>query len=119
MSASEKSGQDRFPWTGPYAVPDYPDMAEPYDPDAAETYAPTGMEEPSTLPAPLAEKAHAAAQAARGVGSTLWSAVCAHKAVMGGAVVGTAAALTLAYARGRRAGRRGLGPVALLLDRRP
>ncbi|WP_426368469.1 hypothetical protein [Streptomyces sp. E-08] len=123
MSASEKSGQDAFPWTGPYVVPDYPEMAEPYDPDA-ETYAPTGVEEPSTLPAPLAEKAHAAAQAARSVGSTLWTAVRTHKAAAtGGAVVGAAAALTLGYALGRRAGRRagrqGLGPVALLLERRP
>ncbi|MFC9589338.1 hypothetical protein ACFTUC_05980 [Streptomyces sp. NPDC056944] len=82
----------------------------------------SGQNELRVLPAPFAEQAHAAAQAARGAGSTLWSAVGAHRAVTGGAAGGTAAALVLAYALGKRAGRRaarrGLRPVALLFERR-
>ncbi|WP_327159638.1 hypothetical protein [Streptomyces zaomyceticus] len=127
MSASEKSGQNQFPWTGPYAVPDYPDMEERYDPGKAETavtYAPeaagihacTG--ELRVLPAPLPEESRTAVQAARGAGNTLWTTVRAHKAVTAGAAVGTAAALTLAYTLGRRTRRRGLGPVARLLEHR-
>ncbi|KQX12246.1 hypothetical protein ASC82_13485 [Streptomyces sp. Root431] len=132
MSASEKSGQSQFPWTGPYAVPDYPDTAETYDSDTAErydsdtaeTYDPdtaevyVDMGELHILPMPFPERARTAAQAARGAGNTLWTALRAHKAATAGAAAGTAAALTLAYALGRRARRRGPGPVALLFERR-
>ncbi|MFF2773826.1 hypothetical protein ACFVU3_02875 [Streptomyces sp. NPDC058052] len=130
MSASEKSGQNALPWTGPYAVPDYPDMPEAYDPDLADTddpdladaYDPAGMGDLRVLPAPSEEKARTAGQRARGAGNALWTAVRARKAVTAGAAVGTAAVIALVYARGRRAGlragRRGLGPVALLLERR-
>ncbi|MET9728904.1 hypothetical protein [Streptomyces zaomyceticus] len=118
MSASEKSGQNQFPWTGPYVVPDYPDMEEGCDPDTAETYAPqaagihacTG--ELRVLPAPLPEVSRTAAQTDRGAGNAVWTAVRARRAVTAGAAVGAAAALTLAYALGRRTRRRGLGPVA-------
>ncbi|MET7756666.1 hypothetical protein ABZT27_18440 [Streptomyces sp. NPDC005389] len=127
MSASEKSGQNTIPWTRLYAVPDYPDVTETYDPDTAETYDPDAADihvalgELSALPAPFPEKARTAAQAARGTGNTLWTTVRAHKAMTAGAAAGTVAALTLAYAlgrRSRRARRRGLGPVVLLLEPR-
>ncbi|MFF5923716.1 hypothetical protein ACFY8C_36155 [Streptomyces flavochromogenes] len=124
MSASEKSGQNPFPWTGPYAVPDYPAMAETYGPDTAEAYGPAtsevhaGTGELRALPDLFPEKGRTAAQAVRGAGNTLWTEGRAHKAATAGAVAGAAAALTLAYAMGRRAGRRRLGPVALFFERR-
>ncbi|MFB7590212.1 hypothetical protein [Streptomyces sp. NPDC056169] len=115
MSASEKSGQNPIPWTRLYDVPGYPDITEPYDPDTADIHADMG--ELSALPDPFPDETRTAAQAARGAGNTLWTAVRAHKAMTAGAAAGAAAALTLAYALGRRARRRGLGPVALLLER--
>ncbi|MCX5232460.1 hypothetical protein ABZY16_36700 [Streptomyces sp. NPDC006553] len=115
MSASEKSGQNPIPWTRPYAVPDYPDIMQSHDPDTADVYA--GMGELSAVPDPFPDETRTAAQAARGAGNTLWTAVRAHKAMTAGAAAGAAAALTLAYGLGRRARRRGLGPVALLLER--
>ncbi|MFE6063989.1 hypothetical protein [Streptomyces sp. NPDC056431] len=124
MSASDKSGQNPIPWTGPYVVPDYPDMAETYDPDTAKTYGPDTAEiyadrgESGAVPASFPEKVRTAAQADRGAGNALWTAVRANKAVTAGAAAGTAAALTLAYVLGRRARRRGLGPVALLFEGR-
>ncbi|WP_055600287.1 hypothetical protein [Streptomyces aureus] len=132
MSPSEKSGQNPFPWTGPYAVPDYPAMEERYaptmagalSPDTMETYGPgtaeihADMGELRALPDPFPEKGGRAAEAVRGAGNALWADVRAHRAVTAGAVAGSAAALTLAYALGRRAGRRRLGPVALLFERR-
>ncbi|GGY77121.1 hypothetical protein [Streptomyces omiyaensis] len=130
MSASENSERNQFPWAGPWAVPDYPDLARDYpdlvrsdDPDVEERHPPGSPGELRLLPAPFAEKARAAAYAARGAGSGLWSGARAHRAATGGAVAGAAAALALAHVWGRRAGRRaarrGLGPVALLLARRP
>ncbi|MER8038512.1 hypothetical protein [Streptomyces hydrogenans] len=123
MSASEKSEQNPFPRTGPYAVPDYPAPSQVAEPDLGELYEPTGMGGPHLLPGPFAEQARIATRAARGAGDRLWSAVRAHKAPAGGAAVGAVAALGLAYALGRRSGRRaarrGLGPVALFLERRP
>ncbi|GAA3085882.1 hypothetical protein GCM10017562_64840 [Streptomyces roseofulvus] len=130
MSASENTGRNQFPWTGPYAVPDHPglmrvddpDVARTDDPDVDEGYEPDDLGEPRVLPAPFAEKARAAAYVARGAGSDLWSAARAHRTVTAGAVAGTAAALALAYGWGRRAGRRAarrdLGPVALFFGRR-
>ncbi|MFD9248003.1 hypothetical protein ACFV0D_40010 [Streptomyces sp. NPDC059556] len=124
MSASEKSGQNEIAWTGPYLVPDHPDAAEAYDPDTSEAYGPdavetyTDMGEPPVLPDPLPEKARTAAQAARGAGNTLWTAVRAHQAAAAGAAASAAAVLTLAYVLGRRARRRRRGPVALLLEGR-
>ncbi|MFE5794306.1 hypothetical protein ACFQ8C_17220 [Streptomyces sp. NPDC056503] len=130
MSLSRNDEPNQFPWTGPYAVPDYPDLPRTDDPDvervpdsgAEGAYDPADTREPPVLPAPFAEKARAAAHGARGTGSDLWTAVRAHKAVTGGAAVGAAAALALAHVWGRRAGRRaarrGLGPVALLFERR-
>lgn len=124
MSASEKSGQNQIAWTGPYLVPDYTDAAEAYDPDTAEAYGPDAVEayadlgEPPVLPEPLPEKVHTAAEAARGAGNTLLTAVRAHQAAAAGAAAGTAAVLTLAYVLGRRARRRRRGPVALLLEGR-
>ncbi|WP_426362115.1 hypothetical protein [Streptomyces sp. E-08] len=122
MSASENSERNQFPWTGPYAVPDYPDPTRVDDPDVDEGYEPAASEEPRVLPAPFAEKARAAAYVACGAGSDLWAAARAHRTVTAGAAAGTAAALALAYGWGRRAGRRAarrdLGPVALFFARR-
>ncbi|MFD3660755.1 hypothetical protein ACFWVF_09150 [Streptomyces sp. NPDC058659] len=122
MSASENSERNQFPWTGPYVVPDYPELTRVDDPDVDEGYEPAALGEPGVLPAPLAEKARAAVYGARGAGSDLWAAARAHRTVTAGAAVGTAAALALAYGWGRRAGRlaarSGLGPVALFLERR-
>ncbi|MEU3693965.1 hypothetical protein [Streptomyces narbonensis] len=138
MSASENSERNQFPWTGPYVVPDYPDLTRVDDPDVTrvddpdvtraddpdvdEGYEPAALEEPRVLLAPFGEKARAAAYVARGAGSDLWAAARAHRTVTAGAAVGTAAVLALAYGWGRRAGRlaarRDLGPVALFLERR-
>ncbi|MFC8511181.1 hypothetical protein ACFU3J_34650 [Streptomyces sp. NPDC057411] len=122
MSASENSGRNHFTWTGPYAVPDYPDLTGVDDPGTDAGYEPAALGELRLLPAPFAEKARAAAYAARGTGSELWAAARAHPAVAAGAAAGTAAALALAYGRGRRDGRlaarRDLGPVALFFERR-
>ncbi|MFE1349040.1 hypothetical protein [Streptomyces sp. NPDC058757] len=122
MSASEKSEQNPFPRTGPYAVPDYPAPSQVADPDLGELYEPTGMGESPLFPGPFAEQARAVAQAVRGAGDRLWTAVHTHKAPAGGAALGAAGALGLAYALGRRSGRRearrGLGPVALFFERR-
>ncbi|MFI8420971.1 hypothetical protein [Streptomyces sp. NPDC085460] len=122
MSASEKSEQNAFHGTGPYAVPDYPDMAWPDVPDGDESEDMADLGAPDVLPAPWAEKARAAAHAARGAGDALWTTVRADKAVTVAAVAGAATVLGLAYFVGRRAGRRAarssLGPMALLLDRR-
>ncbi|WP_328940390.1 hypothetical protein OG259_00870 [Streptomyces sp. NBC_00250] len=93
-------------------------MTDRYDPDTAEAYGPDTAEIHADMAAPLPERARSAAQAARGAANTLWTAVRAHKAVTAGAVAGTAAALTLAYALDRRARRRGLVPAALLFERR-
>ncbi|MFD5770159.1 hypothetical protein ACFWIN_30670 [Streptomyces sp. NPDC127049] len=122
MSASEKSEQNAFHRTGPYVVPDYPDMTwtDAVDEEEGEDLADLGV--PDVLPAPWAEKARAAASAARGAGDAAWSAVRADKAVTAAAVAGAVTALGLAYLVGRRAGRRAarssLGPMALLLERR-
>ncbi|WP_329274767.1 hypothetical protein [Streptomyces sp. NBC_00691] len=129
MSASEKSGKNQFPWTGPHAVPDYPGMAhdaergETSDPGISEAYGPEAVEvhldlgELRAVPAPLPE-ARTAVRVDTGAGDTLWTAVRAHRAVTAGAAAGTVAALALAYALGRRTRRRDLGPVARLLERR-
>ncbi|CAM5668775.1 hypothetical protein SNARM312S_03165 [Streptomyces narbonensis] len=122
MSASENSERNEIPWTGPYAVPDYPELTLVDDPDVDEGLEPDALGELHVLPAPFAEKARAAAHVVRGAGSGLWSAARAHPTVAAGAAAGTAAALALAYGWGRRAGRRAarreLGPVALFLERR-
>ncbi|MET9678510.1 hypothetical protein ABZY68_36330 [Streptomyces sp. NPDC006482] len=118
MSASENSERNQFPWTGPYAVPDYPDLTRVDDPDVDEWYERGAFGEPRVLPAPFAEKARAAAYAARGAGSDLWSAAREHRTVTACAAVGAAAALALVYGWGRRAARRDLGPVALFFERR-
>ncbi|MFE5914010.1 hypothetical protein ACFQ6B_33680 [Streptomyces wedmorensis] len=130
MSASENSERNRFPWTGPYVVPDYPDLTRADYPDLTRTnapdvddgYVPAALGEPGLPPVPFAEKARAAAYLARGAGSDLWAAARAHRTVTAGAVAGTAAALALAYGWGHRAGRlasrRDLGPVALFFERR-
>ncbi|MFD8205809.1 hypothetical protein ACFV2S_05275 [Streptomyces sp. NPDC059695] len=95
MSASENSGRNSYTWTGPYAVPDHPDLADVH-----------------VLPAPYAEKALAAVEVARGT-------VRAHRAAAGGVAAGAAAGRVLAFALGRRAGRGsgrgGLGPMALFV----
>ncbi|MEU5217063.1 hypothetical protein AB0G79_12825 [Streptomyces sp. NPDC020807] len=100
MSASENSGRNHFHWTGPYAVPDHPDLTWVDGP---------GVDE-------------AAAYAARDGGSGLWAAARAHRTVAAGAAVGAAAALALAYGWGRRTGRlaarRDLGRAALFFERR-
>ncbi|MFD8642701.1 hypothetical protein ACFV14_20665 [Streptomyces zaomyceticus] len=124
MSASEKSGQNQFPWTGPYAVPDDPDTEERYDPDVTETYAPEAVGinactgELRVLPAPLPERSLTAARTDRGAGNAVMTAVRGHKALAAGAAVGTAAALSLAYALGRRTRRRAAGPLARLFEHR-
>ncbi|MFI0988419.1 hypothetical protein [Streptomyces exfoliatus] len=122
MSASENSERNQFPWTGPYAVPDYPDLTRVDDPDVDERYEPAALGEPRVLSAPFAQKARTASYVARGAGSDLWAAARAHPTVTAGAAVGTAAALALVYGWGHRAGRlaarRDLGPVALFLERR-
>ncbi|MFD0366736.1 hypothetical protein [Streptomyces sp. NPDC127114] len=122
MSASENTGRNQFPWTGPYVVPDQPGPMRADDPDVDEGYEPAALREPRVLPAPFAEKDRAAAYAARGAGRGLWAAARAHPTVTAGAAAGTAAALALAYGWGHRAGRRAarreLGPVALLFGRR-
>jgi hypothetical protein len=68
----------------------------------------------TALPAPLAEKTMAAVHAVRGTGGTLLTVVRARKAVSGSAAVSAAAALTGAYALGRRAGLRSRGPLSRL-----
>ncbi|MFB9556778.1 hypothetical protein [Streptomyces roseoviridis] len=68
----------------------------------------------TALPAPLAEKTLAAVHAVRGTGDMLWTAVRARKGVTGSAAVSAAAALTGAYALGRRAGLRSRGPLSRL-----
>lgn len=121
MSASENSGRNHFHWTGPYAVPDYPDLTRADDPDVDEGYAPAALGDLRVLPAPFAEKARAAAYLARDAGSDLWATARAHRTVTAGAAAGTAAVLALAYGWGRRAGRlaarRELGPVAFFFAR--
>ncbi|MFH9725488.1 hypothetical protein ACH4M4_21360 [Streptomyces sp. NPDC017254] len=91
-------------------------MPETYGPGTAEVYVDMG--ELRVLPIPIPETARTAAQAARGAGNTLWTAVRAHKGMTAGAAAGAAAALTIGYALGRRTRRRGLGPVALFFERR-
>lgn len=72
----------------------------------------------SALPAPLAEKTAAAAQAVRstvGRAGWIWAAVRARKAVVAGsATAAVAAAVTTSYAVGRRAGLRRRGPISRL-----
>ncbi|MFF9150094.1 hypothetical protein ACF1BN_35145 [Streptomyces sp. NPDC014861] len=122
MSASENSERNQFPWTGPDSVSDLPGPTREDDPDVDARYEPANLGERGDLPSPLAEKARAAADVARGAGSDLWGAARAHRAVTAGAAAGTAAALALAYGWGHRTGslaaRRDLGPMALLLARR-
>ncbi|MFE9045594.1 hypothetical protein ACFYOG_32410 [Streptomyces sp. NPDC007818] len=127
MSASENSERNQFPWTGPQGVPDHAGPApegltREDDPDVDARYEPANLVEQGDDPSPLAEKARAAAEAARGAGNDLWGVARAHRAVTAGAAAGTAAALALAYGWGHRTGslaaRRDLGPVALLLARR-
>ncbi|GGT16219.1 hypothetical protein [Streptomyces purpureus] len=67
----------------------------------------------TALPAPLAEKTLAAAQAVRGTGELLWTSVRDRKAVAGGTAAGASAAV-IAYALGRRAGLRSRGPLSRL-----
>ncbi|MEU3468976.1 hypothetical protein ABZ716_13810 [Streptomyces sp. NPDC006687] len=72
---------------------------------------------PTVLPAPLAEKTAAAAQALRGsVGRAgwIWTAIRARKALAAGAATAGAAALTTAYTLGHRSGRRTRGPLSRL-----
>ncbi len=69
------------------------------------------------LPAPLAEKTAAAAQAVRGtVGRAgwIWTAVRARKAIAAGAATAGAVVVTTAYTAGRRAGLRQRGPLSRL-----
>ncbi|WP_418960861.1 hypothetical protein [Streptomyces tritici] len=71
----------------------------------------------TALPAPVAEKTQAAVHAVRGSvgpGGWVWTALRDRKALSGGAAAGTAAALTAAYALGRRAGLRRRGPLSRL-----
>lgn len=71
----------------------------------------------TALPAPVAEKTLAAAQAVRGVvgpGGRLWSTLGARKALTGGTAASTIALVTGAYALGRRAGLRRRGPISRL-----
>lgn len=71
----------------------------------------------TNLPAPLAEKTAAAAQALRGtVGRAgwIWTAIRARKAVVAGAATASAAVVTTAYTAGRRAGLRQRGPISRL-----
>ncbi|MFI1658873.1 hypothetical protein ACH4ZU_28790 [Streptomyces sp. NPDC020472] len=108
MSASEKSGQNPFRRSGPYAVSDR----------VGTPRGPVTMGELRFLPVPPAEAARAAAPAARGAEDGPWTAVRSLTAVTAGAAVSATAAITAAYALGRRAGRRGRGPVARLFGRR-
>ncbi|MFF0558601.1 hypothetical protein [Streptomyces sp. NPDC004266] len=80
--------------------------------------APVTMGELLFLPVPPAEAARAAAPAARGAEDGPWTAVRSLTVVTAGAAVSATAAITAAYALGRRAGRRGRGPVARLFGRR-
>lgn len=113
MSASENSGRNPLPRTGPYAVPDRPGLTRVDDPDVDGAYEPAVLADLRLLPAPSAETAP---------GGGPRAAARAHRAVTAGAAAGTAAALALAYGWGRRTGRlaarRGLGPVALFFARR-
>ncbi|WP_411070321.1 hypothetical protein [Streptomyces sp. cmx-4-25] len=68
----------------------------------------------SALPAPLAEKTLAAVHAVRGTGGLVLTAVRTRKTLTGGTAVSAAAALTGAYALGRRAGLRSRGPLSRL-----
>ncbi|MFI9121260.1 GvpL/GvpF family gas vesicle protein [Streptomyces bikiniensis] len=68
----------------------------------------------SALPAPLAEKTLAAVHAVRGAGGLAWNAVRTRKALTGGTAAFGAAALTGAYALGRRTGTRSRGPLTRL-----
>ncbi|MEU9237511.1 hypothetical protein [Streptomyces subrutilus] len=71
----------------------------------------------AALPAPLAEKTVAAAQAVRGtVGRAgwIWTAVRARKAIAAGAATAGAVVVTTAYSAGRRAGLRQRGPLSRL-----
>ncbi|MFD3333675.1 hypothetical protein ACFWV1_13655 [Streptomyces sp. NPDC058700] len=69
----------------------------------------------TALPAPLAEKTLAAVHAVRGTGGTLLTVVRARKAITSSAAVSAAAAITGAYALGRRSGLRSRGPVSRLI----
>ncbi|WOX20313.1 hypothetical protein [Streptomyces solicathayae] len=113
MSASEKSDRDPSRRSGA----DHVRPAEEMDAHAVERPRPAATGALRALPAPFAEKARTAAYVARGTGGTLWAAVRSHKAATGGAVVGATAAITGAYALGRRARRRS-GPLARLLGSR-
>ncbi|AVH98829.1 MULTISPECIES: GvpL/GvpF family gas vesicle protein [Streptomyces] len=68
----------------------------------------------TALPAPLAEKTLAAVHAVRGTGGLVWNAVRTRKALTGGTAAFGAAALTGAYALGRRTGTRSRGPLTRL-----
>ncbi|WP_329112171.1 hypothetical protein [Streptomyces sp. NBC_01353] len=71
----------------------------------------------TALPAPIAEKTLATAQAVRGVvgpGGWLWAALRARKGLAGGSAASTVALVTGAYALGRRAGLRRRGPISRL-----
>ncbi|MEU7067811.1 hypothetical protein ACIGQE_31715 [Streptomyces sp. NPDC053429] len=71
----------------------------------------------TALPAPLAEKTAAAAQALRGsVGRAgwVWPAIRDRKGVAAGVVTVGAAAVTTAYTLGRRSGLRRRGPLSRL-----
>ncbi|MFF5703595.1 hypothetical protein ACFY7H_13965 [Streptomyces sp. NPDC012794] len=71
----------------------------------------------TALPAPLAERTHAAVQAVRGTlgnAGRAWTAIRNRKALAAAAAGGTAAVITSTYAIGRRAGLRRRGPLSRL-----
>lgn len=84
----------------------------------APSDAPSGTTGTFTaLPAPLAQKTAAAAQALRGsVGRAgwIWTAIRARKGIVAGAATAGAAAVTTAYTLGRRSGLRRRGPLSRL-----
>ncbi|MFF5454899.1 hypothetical protein [Streptomyces sp. NPDC012950] len=108
MSAWEQSNEIRSRRNGPRTAPDGTGNA------TGETGGAVGGAL-AVLPAPLAEKTLAAVHAVRDTGGVVWTAVRTRKTLASGtaAAVG-AAALTGAYALGRRTGTRSRGPITRL-----
>ncbi|KOX25479.1 MULTISPECIES: hypothetical protein [unclassified Streptomyces] len=123
MSASENNNESRSRWSGPHTASDGtgngggtgrgPAAAGKAAKGSGETGDAVGGTL-AMLPAPLAEKTLAAVHAVRGTGGLVWTAVRTRKALASGTAAVGAAALTGAYALGRRTGTRSRGPLTRL-----
>ncbi|MFF4169625.1 hypothetical protein [Streptomyces sp. NPDC001744] len=111
MNASEKNDDSRRPArSGPRTAPGGARLrlVADHDADAAAPGSPDGP------PASSAAGSRTAVHAVRDAGGRLWTAARGHGAAVGGTAVGAAAAITGAYALGRRSVLRSRGPLTRL-----